>query len=129
MSAETNAFLDAIADRDAAAIRREMSGTEFVLISMSDGTEEDDDEGSGALTAEIDGHDALVVFTSEELAGQFVKDQDDLFEDSEEVEGLVVEGDALLEYLPEGFGMLIDPEVEEAAMIDPDLAAAVAAIS
>ena len=127
MSDETNTFLDAITDRDAAAIRQEMTGAEFVLISMSDG-EDDDDEGSGALTAEIDGHDALVVFTSESLAGDFVQGQEDLFEDSEEVEGLVVDGEALLDYLPEGFGMLIDPEVDEAAMIDPALAAQVVAI-
>jgi excinuclease UvrABC helicase subunit UvrB len=94
---------------------------------MSDGSEEDE-EGSGALTAEIDGEDALVVFTNETLAGQFVKEQEDLFEDSEEVEGLVVDGEALLEYLPEGFGMLIDPEVEESAMIEPELAAQVVSI-
>ena len=127
MADQSNAFLDAIADRDAAAIRKEMAGAEYVLISMSDGTE-DEEDGSGALTAEIDGDDALVVFTSEALAGEFVKEQEDLFEDSEEVEGLVVEGEALLEYLPEGFGMLIDPEVEESAMIDPALATEVAAI-
>ena len=127
MSDETNALLDAIADRDAAAIRKEMAGAEYVLISMSDGTE-DEEDGSGALTAEIDGEDALVVFTTEALAGEFVKEQEDLFEDSEEVEGLVVEGEALLEYLPEGFGMLIDPEVEESAMIDSALAAEVVAI-
>lgn len=127
MTAEPNAFLDAIVDRDPAAIRAEMSGAEFVLISMSDAESEEGEE-SGALTAEIDGHDALVVFTSEELAAKFVKDQADLFEADEEVEGLVVEGDALLEYLPDGFGMLFDPEVEEAAMIDPELAASIAAI-
>lgn len=127
MSDQPNPFLDAIADRDATAIRQAMTGAEFVLISMSDGSEEDE-EGSGALTAEIDGEDALVVFTTEALAGQFVKEQEDLFEDSEEVEGLVVEGEALLEYLPEGFGMLIDPEVEESAMIEPELAAKVVSI-
>lgn len=127
MSDQPNPFFDAIADRDATAIRKAMTCAEFVLISMSDGSEEDE-EGSGALTAEIDGEDALVVFTTEALAGQFVKEQEDLFEDSEEVEGLVVEGEALLEYLPEGFGMLIDPEVEESAMIEPELAAKVVSI-
>lgn len=129
MSEDTNAFLDAIAEGDPAEIRKMMAGAEFVLISMSDGTEgESEDEGSGALTAEIEGQEALVVFTSEELAGQFVNEQEDLFEDTEEVEGLVVEGDALLQYLPEGFGMLIDPEFDGAAMIDPDLAAQIAAL-
>ncbi|MDA8744669.1 SseB family protein [Rubripirellula amarantea] len=127
MSDDTNAFLNAIAEKDPAKIRELMAKAEFVLISMSDGNEDEDDDGGGALTAEIDGHEALVIFTSEELAGQFVNEQEDLFEDTEEVEGLVVEGEALLEYLPEGFGMLIDPEFESSEMIEPELAALIVA--
>ncbi len=126
MSEEPNDFLDLLAEGDAAKIRSQMNGMEFVLISMSDGEEEDDEDG-GALTAEIDGCDALVIFTNEPFAGKFVEEQSDLFEDVEEVEGLVVEGEALLEYLPEGFGMLFDPEVAEGVMVDPELAAKIAA--
>ncbi len=117
--------------RNAEEIRKLILAGEFVLISVVDETEDgeevDDEDSYGALTAEIDGFEALVVFTSEKIAGEFVNDQDDLFGDGEEVEGIVVEGDALLEYLPEGFGMLIDPEFEDACVIDPALATQVLA--
>lgn len=110
--------------RDAAAIRKLILSSEFVLISIEEEESEGDDseEGSyGALTAEIEDFEALVVFTSEKIAGEFVNSQEDLFGEGEEVEGIVVEGDALLEYLPEGFGMLIDPEFDDACVIDPAL--------
>ncbi|TWU56434.1 hypothetical protein Poly51_23440 [Rubripirellula tenax] len=110
--------------RDAEAIRKLILAGEFVLISVEEEDEGNDDgeEGSyGALTAEIDGFEALVVFTSEKIAGEFVNQQADLFGEGEEVEGIVVEGDALLEYLPEGFGMLVDPEFDDACVVDPAL--------
>lgn len=121
--AETSPFPSLTATRDVDSLRKVILAGEFVLISVSSGEDgDDDDDGYGALTAEIDGFEALVVFSSETLAGEFVNGQEDLFEDGEEVEGIVVEGDALLEYLPDGFGMLVDPEFDDASVIDPPLA-------
>ena len=45
-----------------------------------------------------------------------------------ELNGVVVDGEALLEYLPEGFGLLLDPEVENASIIDPTLAAEITSV-
>lgn len=119
----TSQFASVVATRDAASLRQLILAGEYVLISVaSEEDEAEEDDSYGALTAEIDGFEALVVFTSEEIAGTFVREQEDIFGEGEEVEGIVVEGDALLEYLPEGFGMLIDPELDDASVIDPALA-------
>lgn len=123
MSDFANLF-SAISERDAAQIRSQILANEFVLISVSDG-DDDDDENVGALTAEIGEFDVLVVFTTEENAGTFVREMDDLFGDEEGVDGVIVEGESMLEYLPEGYGILLNPEVEEASVIDPELAAEV----
>jgi hypothetical protein len=115
----------AIDERDAAQVRSLILANEFVLISVSEG-EDDDEENVGALTAEIGEFDVLVAFTSEQNAGVFVGEMGELFEDEEGVDGVVVDGEALLEYLPDGFGLLLNPEVEDASIVDPTLAAEVA---
>jgi len=109
----------AIPERDAEQLRSLIVASEFVLISI--GEEDDGEENVAALTAEVGDFDVLVVFTSEQNASHFVGEMGELFEDEEDVEGVVVEGDALLGYLPDGFGLLINPEVEEANVIDPTL--------
>ncbi|QDT08352.1 SseB family protein [Planctomycetes bacterium K23_9] len=116
-------LIDAINARKAAEVRELIFQIEFVLIRVSENEEEDDDENFGALTASVDDDDVLVSFTSEEAAGNFVgaKGQE-LFEEGEEIEGFMVDGKTLLEYLPETFGLLINPESELTAVIDADLA-------
>lgn len=126
--AGTSPFPKLVEDENVEGLRSQILSGEFVLISVSDEGESGEDEAYGALTAEIEeGYEALVVFTSEKIAGDFVNQQEDLFEDGEEVEGIVVEGDALLEYLPEGFGMLFDPEFDDnTCILNPVLAAKLA---
>lgn len=123
MSDAHTQLIDAVAERDAEKVRSLILAGNFVLISVSDSEDEDDEENVGALTAEVGDFDVLVAFSSEQNAGTFVGQMGDLFEDEEEVEGVVVEGDAMLEYLPEGFGVLLDPETESACVIEPTLAA------
>ena len=112
----------AIDQRDAGLVRQQVLAREFILINILDEEEEEDDEQMGALTAAIDDFEALVAFTSEENAGNFVQSQGEMFQDDDEVQGFLVEGDALLEYLPESFGLLINPETDEAKVIDPAFA-------
>lgn len=114
-------LIAAINDRDANQLRSLILAREFVMISVS-GTD-DDDDSVGALTAELGDFEVLVAFTSEHNAGVFVREMSDLFEHEEEVDGVVVDGDAVLEYLPEGYGILLDPEIESVSLIDPTLAA------
>ncbi len=121
MSDADTKLIAAINERDASQVRSLILGREFVMISIS-GDDEDDDN-VGALTAELGDFEVLVVFTSEQNAGVFVREMGELFENEEEVDGVFVEGNAVLEYLPEGFGMLLNPEIESAIVIDPTLAA------
>ncbi|TWU35955.1 SseB family protein [Novipirellula artificiosorum] len=121
MTTESNpSALDAaINDRDASTIRSLLLQLQFVLINIED--DEDDDESMGALTAEIEGEEVLVAFTSEENAGIFVEEMGDMFTDEDEVQGFVVDGETLLEYLPEDFGLLLNPETEQRNIIDTEL--------
>jgi hypothetical protein len=50
-----------------------------------------------------------------------VQESGDLFASDESVDGVVVDGEALLEYLPDGFGILMDPESDSAIVIEPGL--------
>jgi hypothetical protein len=117
---DNNKINDAVAERDTEKLKSLILGAEFVLLSVAD--EDSQEENVGALTAELEDFDVLVAFSSEKNAGDFVNEMSELFEDDEEVEGVVVEGDAMLEYLPEGFGLLIDPETEAACIVEPTLA-------
>ncbi|TWU45197.1 hypothetical protein Q31b_03680 [Novipirellula aureliae] len=119
-SESTNQALDAaIADRNASRIRSLLLELQFVLINIED--DEEDEESMGALTAEINEEEVLVAFTSEENAGIFVEEMSDLFTELDEVQGFVVDGETLLDYLPEDFGLLLDPETEDALTIDAAL--------
>lgn len=120
---EPSKLSDAIAERDAEQIRALILAKEFVLLCVAE-SDDEDDESVGALTAEVGDFDVLVAFTSEQNAGIFVGEMGDLFEDDESVDGVVIEGDAMLQYLPQDCGILLDPETEEASVIDPALAAA-----
>src|SRR6056297_2474756 len=122
-------LVTAIDDQNAGKIRKILLGGEFILISVHDPEDPDDEEGVGALTADLDGEEVLVVFSSEEQAGAFVGEMTDMFDENEEVQGFMVEGDALLEYLPEDFGMLLNPETDDVQLITPSLATEVLSLS
>lgn len=121
LPAPTSGLADAIANRDAKALRSEVVGMEFILINVQE-EDDDEDDGMGALTADVDDQPVLVAFTSEKHAERFVTAMAEIFEGSDEVQGFVVEGDALLEYLPEDYGILFDPETADAQFVDPTFA-------
>ncbi|MGI9470526.1 MAG: SseB family protein [Rubripirellula sp.] len=114
----------AITAGDLPKLRESVLAGEFVLLSTSK-SDEDEDENMGALTAEIDEFEVLVAFTSEANAELFVREMGELFSDDESVDGVVVEGQAMLDYLPDGYGLLIDPEMENTSVLDPKMTAAV----
>lgn len=125
MSSRAKQFVDAIGDRDADAVRALLVERSLVVIGIHS-PDDDDESEPGTLRAEVDGFEALVAFTSEAQASEFVEAMDDLFDEGDEVEGLLVEGDALLELLAEGIGLLLNPEAEHSAVIDPELAKRIA---
>ena len=109
----------AIEARDGNRLRELVLAGEFILINVQ--SEDDEEEGVGALTADLNDQPVLVAFTSEAHAGTFVGAMGELFEESDEVQGFLVEGDALLEYLPDEYGLLLNPETDDPQLIDAAL--------
>lgn len=104
---EANALLGAaIEDEDSDTVLRLIRGGEFTLFEIE---EESDDEESAAMTAECDGRMMLVAFSSREAATTFANVMSEEFGD-EEITGLDIDGENLLVNLPEGLGILLDPE-------------------
>ena len=125
---DTNANLhDAITEGNVPELHTKILASEFVLLSTSQ-SEDSEDENIGALTAEIEDFEVLVAFTSEENAKNFVQEMGELFAEDESVDGILVEGAAMLEYLPEGYGLLLDPELENASIMDPRMTADILAL-
>ena len=113
-------FAAAIEARDGSRLRELVLAGEFILINVQT-DDDDEEEGVGALTADLDDQPVLVAFTSEAHAGTFVGAMSELFEESDEVQGFLVEGDALLEYLPDEYGLLLNPETDDPQLIDAAL--------
>jgi hypothetical protein len=120
MSDSPSPLQDAVLEGDARLLRQLLLASEFVLLSTVQ-SEEDPDLNVGAITAEIEDIEVLIAFTSERTAGDFVQENGDLFASDESVDGVVVDGAALLDYLPDGFGILMDPESDGAIVIEPGL--------
>jgi hypothetical protein len=114
----------AIEQRDAVLVRQLFDGAEFVLLTMSD-EEEDDEEGANVFSTDLDGMDLLVAFTNEQAAGDFVHSMEEIYEEGDEIEGYVLDGDALLEYMPPEHGLYLNPESDDSLVIDHDLLALV----
>ena len=118
---------DAISNGNVPDIHRKILASEFILLSTSKAGE-DDDDNVGALTAELEEAEDLVAFTTEENAKTFVDGMADLFSEDESVDGILVDGAAMLEYMPEGYGLLLDPELEPNSLMAPDVTAGVLAL-
>lgn len=113
---------DAIEQRDAVLVRQLFDTVEFVLLSSSEeGQQEDDDEGVNVFSADLDGMPVLVAFTNEEAATEFVHSVESGYNEGDEIEGYVLDGGALLEYMPPEHGLLLNAESEDAMLIDPEL--------
>ena len=63
----------------------------------------------------------VVAFTNESAAGDFVHSMEEIFEEGDEIEGYVLNGDALLEYMPPEHGLFLNPESDDSLVIDHEL--------
>lgn len=111
---------EAIDERDAVLVRQLMDTAEFVLLTMNE-EDEDDEEGANVFSTDVDGMELLVAFTNEQAAGDFVHSMEEHYEDGDEIEGYVLDGDALLEYMPPQFGLFLNPESDDSILIDFEL--------
>lgn len=110
------AFRSSIADRDARSLARQLALASFVLIHIQESGDSDDE--LGALTADVNDEPYLVAFTSQRHATAFVDHRRDLFAGDDEVGGFVVDGEVVLDYLGEAYGLLVNPEGEDGCLID-----------
>ena len=108
-------LVSAIEAEDKTAILDWIRGEQFTLVSLSN-----DEESLSAMILETDEFPALVAFLSSEHAEQFVDSISDQIE-GEEVDLFEVAGEDLLEPLSSEFGLLINPESDDAVMIEPQL--------
>ena len=126
MSDPTPNVHKAITNGDVPEIHSEILASEFILLSTSKAGESEE-ENIGALTAEVEDIEVLIAFTSEDNAKAFVNEMDNLFAEDESVDGILVNGSAMLEYMPDGYGLLLDPELEPCSLMKPELTASVLA--
>ncbi len=108
-------LVDAIEAEDKTAILDWIRGEQFTLVSLSN-----DEESLSAMILETEEFPALVAFLSSEHAEQFVDSISDQIE-GEEVDLFEVAGEDLLAPLSSEFGLLINPESDDAVMIEPKL--------
>ena len=126
MSDPTPNVHEAITNGDVPEIHSKILASEFILLSTSKAGESEE-ENIGALTAEVEDIEVLIAFTSEDNAKAFVNEMDNLFAEDESVDGILVNGSAMLEYMPDGYGLLLDPELKPCSLMKPDVTASVLA--
>lgn len=108
-------LIQAITDDDKEAVDRWIRGERFTLVALAT-----DEDALSALVVETEEFPAVVAFMDSDAAQHFVDSISDQIE-GESVDLFEVDGDSLLQPMSEDFGLLINPESEDAVMIEPDL--------
>ena len=85
---------------------------------MISNSEDDEGQDFGAFVAEIEDMEALLVFSTNEVAKSFVDDADTMIAADDEIDGIIIEGEALCNTLPKDYGILLD-ESDDALIIEP----------
>ena len=118
MSSLNESIHEAVAERDAGQLKSLIISGEFTILSSS---VDDEDQNVGAFIAEIDTIEALIVFSTDAITRSFVEGMKDPTGEDESIDGILIDGPSLLEYLPDNYGILLDAESENALIIEPDL--------
>lgn len=120
---ETSRFsvlAEAMSGGDKQAIDRWIRNEQFTLVALAEDAESEEEGALSALVVETEEFPAVVAFMSSEDAQRFVDSIADQIE-GESVNLFEVDGDALLQPMSEDFGLLINPESDDAIMIEPRL--------
>jgi hypothetical protein len=115
MESRLDSLIEAIENEDRQAVLGWIRGEQFTLVSLSD-----EEDALSAMILETEEFPALVAFLSTEQAEEFVDSIADQIE-GDEVDLFEVAGEDLLTPLAKEFGLLINPESDDAIMISPDL--------
>ena len=109
-----------MSEGDKQAIDRWIRNEQFTLVALAEDAESEEEGALSALVVETEEVPAVVAFMSSEDAQRFVDSIADQIE-GETVNLFEVDGDALLQPMSEDFGLLINPESDDAIMIEPGL--------
>jgi hypothetical protein len=113
---ERQLLIDSVERRDAAAVAKWLDG-EYFLIEIGS-----DEENAFALNIEVDDIPAMVAFSSEENIQEFVNGNPEFFEE-DSVSAFRLSTFDMLDGLPEGLALVIDPGAEDTVLIPSDLIA------
>lgn len=109
---------EAVTQGDPVTIAQLIYKQDFTLIEESSSGP----GGKSPLTVDVDGAPALVAFTSGDNAGRFAGRVPELLGADGTLPAFVVGGADFLKHLPDGFGVLLNPESNECVVIPPALA-------
>jgi hypothetical protein len=115
LSSLLDELVDAIEAEDKEAIMEWIRSKTFTLISLSE-----EEDSLSAMILETEDFPALVAFMNQEHAEEFVDSIADQIE-GDEVDLFEVSGEDLLGPMSAEFGLLINPESDDAVMIEPEL--------
>lgn len=111
-------LIQAINNDDHAAVDQWIRSERFTLVALA--SEDGDEDALSALVVETEEFPAVVAFMDTDAAQLFVDSIADQIE-GESVDLFEVDGESLLRPMSEEFGLLINPESDEAVMIEPGL--------
>jgi hypothetical protein len=114
---------DAAESNDAAVAESIIRSGQFILLQQIDtesGEIEEDEEGNfSVVLAEVDEDVAVVCFTNMEAVGRFTQEIAGDIPEGHELPTVILEGDDLIDGLPEDCGLLVNPGEETESYFPP----------
>ncbi len=110
---------------DIDAAHRIIRSHEFMVLQQFDpetGEVNENDDGSfNVVLVEVEEDTAVVAFTQEKFASEFLHDVEDELPDIENYPAVMLDGNALLDGLPEDCGLLINPGAPTECYFPPEM--------
>ena len=112
-------------ENDIGAAHRIIRSNEFMVLQQFDpetGEVNENDDGSfNVVLVEVEEDTAVVAFTQEKFASEFLHDVQDELPEIENYPAVMLDGNALLDGLPEDCGLLINPGAPTECYFPPEL--------
>ena len=114
---------DAAEANDATVAENIIRSGEFIVfqqIDMESGEVEEDEEGNfSVVLAEVDEELAVVCFSNQEAADAFAQEIGDDLPEGQELPAIMMDGNMLIDGLPEDCGLLVNPGTDFESFFPP----------
>ncbi len=114
---------DAAEANDATVAENIIRSGEFIVfqqIDVESGQVEEDEEGNfSVVLAEVDEELAVVCFSSQEAADTFAQEIGEDLPEGQELPAIMMDGNMLIDGLPEDCGLLINPGTDNKSYFPP----------